>query len=226
MLSYAARSFADCIEAGLPYDWSRIGIDPEKEQEIVRALLAAAENHLTAAAPPPPPLSTTTDAMVSDTAVAAVGNLGGVGCGDTTTTAAGATALGRGRVCLEETDGGGSRPATVAAVARTGTGAGGLPSACGRSTGADPDGESQLQLSSGLTFEQGGQNPVGGDNSTIAGVVVEGEEQGPKGASEIGRWDSVRLKAVKEQAPNAEYWEIRMVLARIKSGWRGYNHLF
>ncbi|CAM9408778.1 unnamed protein product, partial [Pylaiella littoralis] len=36
---------SDCIEAGLPYDWTRVGIDSKKEEEIVGALLAAKRNH-------------------------------------------------------------------------------------------------------------------------------------------------------------------------------------
>lgn len=40
----------------------------------------------------------------------------------------------------------------------------------------------------------------------------------------VGRWDSVRLKDVKELASSVvEYWQIKMVLARLKSGWSGYS---
>lgn len=33
------------------------------------------------------------------------------------------------------------------------------------------------------------------------------------------RWDSIRLKDVKALIPHAEYWQIRLILARFKSGW-------
>lgn len=62
--------------------------------------------------------------------------------------------------------------------------------------------------------ENAGRNDCGATrHGTLAGVASEA------GAA-AGRWDSVRLKDVKELAPRAEYWEIRMVLARLKSGYR------
>lgn len=55
------------------------------------------------------------------------------------------------------------------------------------------------------------------------GVLLAESEPGYEKASMAGRWEAVKLKEVKALAPQSEYWEIRMVLARLKSGWSGYR---
>ncbi|CAN0533911.1 unnamed protein product [Ectocarpus sp. 8 AP-2014] len=63
-----------------------------------------------------------------------------------------------------------------------------------------------LDESAGTRSDGGGG---AGRHGTLAGTASETCAAGP--------WDSVRLKDVKELAPRAEYWEVRMVLARLKS---------
>lgn len=59
-----------------------------------------------------------------------------------------------------------------------------------------------------------------GANAGIAGATIrESVKEVDLGAA--ARWESVGLREVKELAPAVEYWQIRMVLARSKSGWCG-----
>lgn len=56
------------------------------------------------------------------------------------------------------------------------------------------------------------------------GVAKAHDDVAPVSDGRGGRWSSVRLKDVKELAPaEAEYWQIKLVLGRLKSGWRGYD---
>lgn len=58
----------------------------------------------------------------------------------------------------------------------------------------------------------------------VGGEVANGHNIASVGGGYEGRWKFVSLKEAKELAPaEAEYWQIKMVLGRIKSGWRGYD---
>lgn len=63
----------------------------------------------------------------------------------------------------------------------------------------------------GMDESAGRSDGGAGRHETVAGTASE--------TCAAGRWDSVRLRDVKELAPRAEYWEIRMVLARLKCGY-------
>lgn len=242
---------SDCIEAGLPYDWTRLGIDPDKEEKIVRALLVATGDHPPAASgrdstsAPARTRAKNVDEEVADGSFGAPGADGkhpaapSGACGakprtvlpavvlcpptpvstrtgtDTlgscvgATTAVGATAEGEGQRGAGAGDrgGDGSHSANVAmrSVSPVENGGGHAETSDGGSNGGcSSDGEN----SSGTTSTA---------RVAPAGRGGAGSAEGVKGASGVGRWDSVRLKEVKELAPSAEYWEIRMVLARLKA---------
>lgn len=135
----------DCIEAGLPFDWRRLTIDPCKEAGIVEALMAATE--------------TQTGAAEAEEATAVAAALS-------------------------------PRAAITSST---------LPT-------------SELFFAHATTAIQtdddGTALPIESQQATIH-------------RAEVGRWDNVRLKEVKALMPAAEYWQIRMVLARFKSGWSG-----
>lgn len=254
----------DCIEAGLPYEWSRLGIDPDKEQDIFRALLAATGNHHPPAATGRDP--TTAPATRADgkeeakkaddgpplrapgadgknpAAAAAPG-----ACGETPRTPLGAAAS---RPPADGLRAAASRPPTPVA---TGTPArcGGAAAAaaavagtsegpCGEERGEGDDGSccanvaargvsqvADVGKAGPLNPDTGGRAESSNGAGTARVAAAGGEEgasaRGAGGAGGTGRWESVRLKEVKELAPSAEYWEIRMVLARLKAGWRGYS---
>lgn len=63
---------------------------------------------------------------------------------------------------------------------------------------------------------RGSLNTHGGN---AGGATLAGSEERCNGTSVAGRWEAVRLKEVKTLAADAEYWEIRIVLARLRSGW-------
>lgn len=119
---------AECVEAGLPYDWSRLNIDPKYEKEIVRALFNA------------------------------------------------------------------TREAN--ALHATPSQGHGVSSATGNRAVID------------VQTKSVGEMDAPGQEAQVA----------------ISRWDFVRLKEVKELTPDVvEYWQIKMVLARLKTGWSGYS---
>eukprot|EP00752_Nemacystus_decipiens_P009809 g8754.t2 len=256
---------ADCIEAGLPYEWSRLGVDSSKEDTIVRALLAATGNH------PPAPAG-----LIPSTAPATCSNNEDEAAG--ISSAVSSDTNGRNPVASNAC---GSKPRTLSlaaagapvgdpeaanvscAPACAATGGpddcrGGPASAAGavgtveghrrwRRVGdgscsanaameggilpaADVDGEGRLISENGVHGESihCGSNRSDDDGkgagSAARAVGAAGGADGAEGArgmSEMGRWDSVRLKEVKELAPSAEYWEIRMVLAKLKAGSSG-----
>lgn len=256
VVSICILCISDCIEAGLPYDWARLGIDSDKEETIVRALLAATGNDhppaatgrgsttapaaacphaedeaagasfgaLPLAASGPPVGGVQAAVLPSPTAVA-TGALGD-GCGGAASAAAAVgTAEGRRG---EERGGDGSRSANVAmrGVSRSADvrGEGGFNPENDGDCHGHGHGESSSQ--GRAIIDDGNRNGAGTAAARPApptGGEEAGAEGATKGASETGRWDSVRLKEVKELAPGAEYWEIRMVLARLKAGWCGYS---
>eukprot|EP00903_Cladosiphon_okamuranus_P013350 g12442.t2 len=257
---------SDCIEAGLPYDWSRLGIDPTKEETIVGAILAVTGNDPRAAVGRDPTTASAAcvenkdkepDASSGDSGsdgknpaapnacgakprtvpLAASGSRAGdleanvvpppnlaatenpSSCGSTSVAPAAAAATAAvgaadGRH-WEERGGNGPRTANVATAVRVvNMGSEGVCCISERGTGGDSS--------------DGGSGGGGSSNEASAARVApragaEGGAEGAKERDEMGRWDSVRLKEVKELAPTAEYWEIRMVLARLKAGWCGYS---
>lgn len=144
---------------------------------------------------------------------AATGALGGRSCGGRATPAVGTAEGHRG----EERGGDGLRSANVASrgVSRTAD--------VGREGGSKCDNGGHAESSSkGVSRSEGDDRNEAG-TARAAPTGGGGGAEGARGATEIGRWDSGRLKEVKELAPSAEYWEIRMVLARLKAGWCGYS---
>ena len=255
-------SSLDCIEAGLPYDWTRLGIDSDKEHDIIRALLAATDGHqpgpsaaAAAAAAAATQATTGQDQMTalvpSARDQASDMSEGALPRGDVEHSAAPPSA------CVSKPQPTppslSSRPHVHHAVAAATAARGATSSDTVTAAGApdtlggcgDTDTQSQLELTSRLNRAHDGHagnghdqdvgsdgngrsnnNSSKGGSPTPTGSAATG--RGGEGASETGcgRWACVKLKAVKELAPDAEYWEIRMVLARIKSGWCGYEHLF
>lgn len=254
-------SLSDCIEAGLPYDWSRLDIDPAKEENIVGALLAATGNHppaatgrdpttasatrvknkdeepdassggsgsdaekpaapsACAAKPQPVPLAASGSpagglraAVLYPATLAATGTPGS--CGSACAAAAVGTAEGQ---CWEEKGDNGSRSANVATTRGVTSTAADMESEGGCVSERGAHGDS----SNGGSSSSGGSSNEAGAARVAPRAGAEDGAEGAKGAGEMGRWDSVRLKEVKELAPAAEYWEIRMVLARLKAGWCG-----
>ncbi|CAN0250201.1 unnamed protein product [Ectocarpus sp. 12 AP-2014] len=266
---------SDCIEAGLPYDWTRVGIDADKEGEIVTALLAATagsgkqpavaaaggdrgpseaaaaaassetspkmpDHHkakaeatnVGVAVSPMMPLASNSRPLLSDlqvddgTGLATPTTSGrsapavepvGTSCGHNTTTtttvlkgpcsavaaAAAASHSADGEVLPRPnpTDSESASP-TVDAKRLAGSNEGSATSSTANSpTDSNP----------GMDESAGWSDGDAGTHGTLAGTASE--------TCAAGRWDSVRLKDVKELAPRAEYWEIRMVLARLKSGY-------
>lgn len=236
---------ADCIEAGLPYDWKRLGVGSEKEEEIVRALLAATKtktkNHI-------PPTSTGHDSTTTNTAAPPAGCQRDKKKADAPEDASGgqgipaaakdAPTTSSSRACGNAVDAvgrrGGSAATTTAGAMEgrrckeEGGHGGGSSSSDGAQQFESASDDAESLLNGGST--NNGSSSVGlacSGNGGIGGSDARGKATGAgvnaaASASEIGRWDSVRLKEVKELAPGAEYWEIRMVLARLKSGWCGY----
>lgn len=185
----------DCIEAGLPYDWTRLGIDSEKEKEIVRALSAATENHT-----PPTAAGRHNSAAPSGSerdkkAALSQGASGGqsIPAPAVGSCSGSATRVGAVEQRREGEHGGGSNSSDGTKL-------------------ESPSQDTEILLN---------RSTDGNGVSSARSKATGGRVGGSKLASEIGRWDSVRLKEVKELAPDAEYWEIRMVLARLKSGWCG-----
>lgn len=253
----------DCIEAGLPYDWSRVGIDSDKEETILRALLAATGNQPPAATGRDPTTAPATcpsnkDEAAADGSFGAPGadgtsSAGPSGCGAKplaasrapvdglraanvlcapTPAAAGAlggscggaapSAVGTAEGLRGEDGGGdGSRPANVAVrgVSRTA----GVKSEGGLTTKNDGHAHGESSSHGGASSNSDGNSNGAGSASRGAPTGGDGGAEGARREGEIGRWDSVRLKEVKELAPGVEYWEIRMVLARLKAGWCGYS---
>lgn len=72
--------------------------------------------------------------------------------------------------------------------------------------------------------ENGNCNRMAGHDVGSSDRRSAASTSGRGDAGGAGRWNSVRLKEVKELAPpEAEYWQIKMVLGRLKSGWSGYS---
>lgn len=222
---------ADCIEAGLPYDWRRLGVDSEKEDGVFKALLAVTKNH----APP-----TATGHDTSTTAAPPAGSSPRCERGKKTADVPEEGAPGEQGIPTTVT---GSSHACGNAVGAVGSCSG---SAATTTAGAMGHGD-RSSSSDGAQFENPSEDAEGllngcstnnCSNSVALACSVNGANggsgargkatgegaDGAKSAGEIGRWDSVKLKEVKELAPGAEYWEIRMVLARLKSGWCGYGY--
>lgn len=63
------------------------------------------------------------------------------------------------------------------------------------------------------------------DHATARGVAAVAQEPSRSSiTNDGGRWNTVRLKVVKDLAPPvADYWQIKAILARLKSGWTGYD---
>ncbi|CAB1113610.1 unnamed protein product [Ectocarpus sp. CCAP 1310/34] len=268
---------SDCIEAGLPYDWTRVGIDADEEEEIVTALLAATAGSgkqpaVAAAGGDCGPSKAAAPAASSETspkipdhhkAKAEATNVGvavspmmplasnsrpslsdlqvddGIGLATPTTSGRSAPAVEPvGTSCGHNTT-----PTTpvlkgpcsaVAAAAAASHSADGVvlpgpnttttdsesasPTVDAQRLAGSNDGSATSSTANnrtdsnpGMDESAGWSDGDAGRHGTLAGTASE--------TCAAGRWDSVRLKDVKELAPRAEYWEIRMVLARLKSGY-------
>lgn len=246
---------ADCIEAGLPYDWKRIDIASDTEKEIVKALVAVADSKAAIATSEAAAAAGTATAGTAAASTAAVASTPAKEEAPKAVEAVAATASKGARAehaLPEGNSSSSSAPASTphdgaqanttcscrpaGAIPATADGAGNaiLPVAptetlgkrqrmlagSGTSHGLDcvmTDGMSR-QNSSGQSRGEG--LGVGADAGKVGETTREGV--GEVEPSAAARWEAVGLREVKELAPAAEYWQIRMVLARIKSGWCGY----
>lgn len=84
--------------------------------------------------------------------------------------------------------------------------------------------EDHIVYSSTGDDDGGASKLMGNRASATSSVLARAVADARAGGEEMGeRWNSVRLKVVKELAPRCvEYWQIKMVLGRLKSGWPGY----
>ncbi|CAM9208966.1 unnamed protein product [Ectocarpus sp. 4 AP-2014] len=265
---------SDCIEAGLPYDWTRVGIDADEEEEIVTALFAATagsgkqpavaaaggdrgpseaaalaassetspkipDHHkakanatnVGVAESPMMPLASNSRASMSDlqvddgTGLATPTTSGrsspavepvGTSCGHTTTTTAPVV---KGQ-CSAVAAAAASRSADGVALPRPNTtdSESASPTVDAKKLAGSNDGNATSSTANSRTDSNPGIDESAGRSE--CGAARQGKLAGT--ASETcaaGWWGSVRLKDVKELAPRAEYWEIRMVLAKLKSGY-------
>lgn len=252
---------ADCIEAGLPYDWDRIDIASDTEKEIVRALLEVTNSKAaaSAAAAAAATSATVTPAAATTTAKAAeaaatrtsegvhVENITPddgrntlaskphgdpqVGtCGHCPTGAVGGTATAAVDGACNATMPVAPTEASAKRQRRQADSCASLGLGCVMTDGlsrANCSGRSQGRWvggvgtgagkCSGRSQEEGEGGGVGAGKVGMA--VRDGAEKFEVNAAT--RWDSVGLREVKELTPGVEYWQIRMVLARFKSGWCG-----
>ncbi|CAN0396973.1 unnamed protein product [Ectocarpus sp. 12 AP-2014] len=266
---------SDCIEAGLPYDWTRVGIDADKEEEIVTALLAATAGSgkqpaVAAAGGDRGPSEATAPAASSETspkipdhhkAKAEATNVGvavspmtplasnskpllsdlqvDVGTGLVTPTTSGRSAPAVepvGTSCGHNTTtttpvltGQCSAVAAAAAVSHSTDGEvlprpnttdseSASPTVDAKRLAGSNDGSATISTANSRTDSNPGMDESAGWSDGDAGRHGTLAGKASKTCA-AGRWGSVRLKDVKELAPRAEYWEIRMVLARLKSGY-------
>ncbi|CAM9529753.1 unnamed protein product [Ectocarpus sp. 6 AP-2014] len=267
---------SDCIEAGLPYDWTRVGIDADKEEEIVTALSAAtvgsgkqpavaaaggdrgpfkaaapavssetspkipdhhkakaeATNVGVAVSPMMPLASNSRPSSLSDLQVdegiglatptasgrsAPAAEPVGTSCGHNTTTT---TPVLKGQCSAVAAAAAASRSADGVVLPRPNTAdsESASPTVDAKRLADSEDGSATSSTANSRTVSNPGLDDCAGRSDggagrhgTLAGTASE--------TCAAGRWDSVSLKDVKELAPRAEYWEIRMVLARLKSGY-------
>lgn len=259
---------ADCIEAGLPYDWDRIDIASDTEKEIVRALLTVSDAKVAAASEAAAAAVATAETAAEAAAATAPEGAHAENImpeGSSGSTPASTPEGGHAENVMRE--GSRSAPANTPhdgaqgstacghcpAGAITGTADGacnatpvaipieasakrqrklaGTCASCGVDCAIMMDDLSR-QNSSGLCAMTDGlsrQNcsgrsrgeivGVGGDAGKVEATIKEGVKEAELSAA--ARWESVGLREVKDLAPGVEYWQIRMVLARFKSGWCG-----
>lgn len=207
---------ADCIEAGLPYDWARFNIDQGTEAEIMRAVLAATDTARVEVSPSPP-TGKEGHPLEGEAPVPAE-----------RTPASELRAESRGDGCTCFSTRAGVEPkthCTCSADARSGLVVstqgprGGGAASSSASSGPDES------VSSGLSSQKTGFR---GSATNAEGATIAAETENTAGGEGLGvvgtarRWESVRLGEVKRLAPGAEYWQIRMLLARLRSGWSGH----
>lgn len=255
---------ADCIEAGLPYDWDRINIASDTEKEIVRALLEVVNSKAAApaAAAAVAVAAATTSATATTEALAAAKAGGAVAArapegvhvenvmpDDTRSTLVskhdskhdGIQGVTSGR-CPNGAIGASVAHAgvcgAVAAVApaedsvkrqrRLVDSCGWLGVGCVMTDGlsrANCLGHSQGERGGGVGTGAGkysGRWQRQGDGrdsdpGKVGTTIRDGAEEVEANATR--RWDYVGLREVRDLAPGVEYWQIRMVLAKFKSGW-------
>lgn len=239
----------DCIEAGLPYDWKRINIASDTEKEIVRALVAVADSKAAIATSEAAAGTATAGTATAGTAAAstaaaktveAVAATAPKGVHAEHASPEGNSSSSSSALASTPHDGAqanttcGCRPAGAIPAIADGAGNAILPVAPTETLGKRQrmlagscasrgqacvmtDGRSR-QNSSGHSRGEG--LSVGADAGKVGETTREGV--GEVEPSAAARWEAVGLREVKELAPTAEYWQIRMVLARFKSGWCGY----
>lgn len=145
----------DCVEAGLPYEWRRLNIDPQMESDIVHALRS-----VRAEASNVPPT-------------------------------------------VADEDG---TPARSPSGERASRDEGDLPQII-EEKGACAEGSKRAGAKE-ASLQEEYQDTSSGKDSTGSG------------------WENVSLKKVKDRAPpQAEYWQIKLILARLKSGWSKHDAL-
>ncbi|CAM9349247.1 unnamed protein product, partial [Hapterophycus canaliculatus] len=221
---------SDCIEAGLPYDWERLGIDPSKEKQILTGLLAATEGGKPVAKDSTQQETKQTKPVTNDEQKAAP--MPAVS-GKASLLSGAARASSSSRFEKDALPGAmlaaKNASKVVANVSPTASSSSNSSSNIGVTSNAGTEAEAEVveQSASGNDAAR-----ADSDVERLAASERHGSLSGPTGnargvtvvaASITGRWEGVRLKEAKALAPDSEYWEIRMVLARLKSGWLGYQ---
>ncbi|CAM9217823.1 unnamed protein product [Scytosiphon promiscuus] len=215
---------SDCIEAGLPYDWERLGIDTVKEKKIRSALLMATKGCDSETKQNDRQLQHK-DCVATENAGVRELTPGGNGMVSHVRDTARSPYSSSPEVGTPQAAMLASTAEVRVAAVTTGTKSGGF---CDAATRAKTELDEQSVQESSWSWADGGLERLapcenrGSRSSHERGecdTSMGSESEGRCGADSVkGRWEAVRLKEVKDSTPDSEYWEIRMVLARLKSG--------